>query len=365
MAQETRGIVLAAHGQPPTCERIIIQQPGPHEVGVRMIVSGLCHTDLAAVRDARVTPVLLGHEGAGVVEQVGRDVTHVHPGDHVVINWQPRCGQCRRCAAGREDLCENIQGTAAPRAFWRGQPLNLLLQAGTFSPYVVVPAQGAIPIRHDLPFEQAALLGCAVATGVGAALYTAHVQAGEGVVVLGVGGVGVNVIQGARLAHAHPIIAIDRDEQRLDLARACGATHIINTSAEDALRAVQDLTNGRGIEYVFEVVGVPDLMEQGIEMLARGGMLIMVGAAARDATMRFHPRRFMSQQQSIVGCIYGNIRPFRDVPLFADWAMSGTLRLDLFPLRTIRLEDAPAAFRETQTGGELRTIIRFEDIEDI
>ena len=200
--REVPAIVLAGHGCLPEYTRVQIDEPGPREVCVRMVASGICHTDLAAVRDARICPVLLGHEGAGIVEQVGAEVTHVCPGEHVVINWQPKCGQCRRCLAGRQDLCENIQGTGEPRVRWHGSPLAVLLQAGTFCPSVVVPAQGAIPIRADVPLELAALLGCAVATGVGAALFTARVQPVEDVVVIGTGGVGLNVVRGAALAQA-------------------------------------------------------------------------------------------------------------------------------------------------------------------
>jgi hypothetical protein len=150
---------------------------------------------------------------------------YVQPGDHVVINWQAKCGQCRRCVSGRPDLCEDIQATKGPRVFWRDTPIAVLLQSGTFCLYVVVPALGAVPIRRDLPLEHAALLGCAVATGVGAALFTAQVQPGEDVVVLGTGGVGLNIVQGARLANAHRIIAVDVDDDRLAIATACGATH--------------------------------------------------------------------------------------------------------------------------------------------
>ncbi len=164
---QTHGIVLAARGQLPIYESVQVQDPGPHEMQVRIIASDICHTDLAAVRDVRTSPVLLGHEGTGIVEQIGSEVTHVQPGDHVMINWQAKCGQCRRCVSGRPDLCEDIQATKGPRVFWRDTPIAVLLQSGTFCLYVVVPALGAVPIRRDLPLEHAALLGCAVATGVG------------------------------------------------------------------------------------------------------------------------------------------------------------------------------------------------------
>ncbi len=292
-------IVLTERGLPPTLETVTVDDPGPDEVRVRMVASGICHTDLAAVRDARTYPILLGHEGAGIVESSGTRVKHVQPGDHVVINWLAKCGQCRRCVTDRADLCEQILGTAAPRVRWRDAPLAVLLNAGTFCPLVVVPATGAVPIRRDIPLTTAALLGCAVATGVGAALYTAKVEPGTTVAVIGAGGVGLNVVQGARLAGAKVIVAIDVDEERLAMASSFGATHIFNNRRNSPVAHVHELTNGRGVEHVFEVVGKPNLMRQGIDMLARGGILTLVGAAARDASLQFQPRRFMSQQQTL------------------------------------------------------------------
>jgi len=354
-------IVLTERGRPPALEIVVLDAPGPGEVRVRMVASGVCHTDLAAVRDARTVPVLLGHEGAGVVDAIGAGVTHVQPGDHVVINWQPKCGRCRRCLAGRQDLCEDIRGTAAPRVFWRDQPLSVLLNAGTFCPLIVVPAAGAVRIRRDMPLDKAAILGCAVATGVGAALYTARVQPGEGVVVIGTGGVGLNVVQGARLANAYPIVAIDVDDERLRQAAVFGATHTVNSRERDAVAAVRELTNGRGVEHVFEVVGLPELMLQGIDMLARGGALTLVGAAARDATLPFHPRRFMSQQQTIQSSIYGNIRPALDLPLFADWYMDGRLYLDELTVEEIRLEDVLEVFAGHGPARATRPMVLFEE----
>jgi S-(hydroxymethyl)glutathione dehydrogenase/alcohol dehydrogenase len=355
---EYPAVVLEALGQLPRLETVTVHNPGPDEVAVRMAASGICHTDIGYMQYARACPVLLGHEGAGVVEQVGANVTHLQPGDHVVINWQVKCNRCRWCLSGRQDLCENVQGTAAPRFFWRDEPLNIMLNAGTFCPVAIVPAMGAIPIRRDMPLEKAALLGCAVATGVGAVLYTARVQPGENVVVIGAGGVGLNIIQGARLANAGFIIAIDLNDENLGRAASVfGATHTLNSRETDPAAAVREITGGRGVEHVFEVVGLPVLMQQGINMLARGGTLTLVGAAEREAQFSFHPRRFMSMQQTIKGCIYGSIRPAVDLPMFADWYMDGRLRLDDLHTATINLEDVPAVF--AGGSGGIRTIIRF------
>lgn len=359
-ALHTQAIVLPERGRPPALEEVLLDPPGAGEVRVRMAASGICHTDLAAVRDARACPVVLGHEGAGIVEEVGAQVENLHPGDRVVINWQAKCGTCRRCSAGRPDLCENILGTEAPRVFWRGQPLPVMLNAGTFCPQVVVPARGAIRVGNEIPLERAALLGCAVATGVGAALYTAGVQREEGVAVIGVGGVGLNVVQGARLAGARPIVAIDRSKERLRLARELGATHAVDARRTDPVREVQELTGGRGLEHAFEVVGEPKLMQQGLEMLCRGGTLTLIGAAARDVEWTFHPRRFMSQQKSIRGCIYGNIRPEVDLPKFAGWYLEGRLNLDALAGGRISLAEVPEIFAHPERQSGIRTLVTFE-----
>jgi len=218
-----------------------------------------------------------------------------------------------------------------------------------------------VPVRADLPFDKAALLGCGVATGVGAALYTAQVLPGQSAAVIGVGGVGLNIVQGARLAQAGLIIAVDVNETNLALARAYGATHTVNSRETDIVTAVKDLTGGRGVEHVFEVVGLPELMARALDMLARGGALTLVGAAARDATLAFHPRRFMSQQQTIQGCIYGSIRPAIDLPMFADWYMEGRLKLDELVTRTVRLEDVPAILAGRAPADGIRTVILFEE----
>lgn len=353
-------VVLGQLGALPALETVQVATPERGEVLVRMVASGICHTDISYMRDARVTPVVLGHEGAGIVEMVGEGVTHVQPGDHVVINWQAKCNRCRHCLMGRQDLCENIQATAAPRVFRDTTPLAVMLNAGTFCPLVVVPAGGAVPIRKDMPLTKAAMLGCAVATGVGAALYTAHVHSGDSVVVIGAGGIGLNIVQGARIANAGLIIVIDLNETRLELAHRYGATDTFLGSQADVVAAVKKLTGGRGVDHVFEAVGIPSLMLTGIDMLARGGSLILVGASARDAVLPFHPRRLMSQQQQIIGCIYGNIRPMIDLPLFADWYADGKLHLDELHTVSARLDQVPEVFATLEQDRGIRPIIEFE-----
>jgi S-(hydroxymethyl)glutathione dehydrogenase/alcohol dehydrogenase len=356
----TRAVILEKPGAVPTVEPVTVLPPGNNEVRVRMAASGICHTDLAYMRDAENCPVVLGHEGAGVVESVGVGVTRLRAGDRIVVNWLPKCGKCRRCLSGRAEFCEQSPGTSGPRVFHNGRPVNVMLRAGTFCPYVVVAEHGAVRITPHLDLADAALLGCAVATGIGAALYCARIEPGEAVAVLGAGGIGLNVVQGARLANAGAIIAVDIDDDRLEIARKLGATHIVNAQATSAVDRVMEVTLKRGVEHVVEAVGSPDLMLQGIDMLARGGILTLVGAAARPDTLPFHPRRFMSRQQSIRGCIYGNIRPDVDLPLFAEWCCSGKLTVRALRSAMVKLDDVPGLFNASSRRTGIRTLVAFQ-----
>jgi len=350
-------------GQPrtaPQIEEVIVSDPGPAEVRIRLAASGICHTDLSNVRDARYWPVLLGHEGAGVVESVGHGVTHVRPGDSVMISWRVACGHCAPCERGRPDRCENVVATAEPRLHrLTGEPLRVLLNAGTFCPYAVIPAEGAIPVSREIPLDRAALIGCGVATGVGAVLHTAAVQPGETCAIFGAGGVGLNVVQGARLAHAGMVIAVDRINTKLDLARQLGATHAVNADQNDPVKSVLELTGGRGVDHAFEVVGSPDTMTQALQTLAPGGTLTLIGAAPRDAKLTFEPRAFMSKQQTIQGCIYGSCRPPIDFPLFVDWYLSGQLNIDSLLTGTISLDELPDFFARQGPPEAIRTVVTF------
>lgn len=360
--EDQPALVLRALGAMPRIERVTISPPGRGEVLVRIKASGLCHTDLGYVHYARTTPVVLGHEGSGVVAALGDGVDHVAVGDPVAINWQAKCGTCRNCVSGRRQFCEGILGTSAPRIHSNGEPLAVMLNAGTFCPYVVVPASGAVPIRRGIPFEIAALLGCGVATGVGAALFSAKVQPGDDVVVIGCGGVGLNTVQGARLANARTIIAVDRDAEKLALAGRLGARVLVDSSSQSVHDAVTKATGGRGADHVFELVGRTDLMVEGLGLLARGGRLTLVGAAGREDEMTFKPRGFMSKQQTICGCIYGDVQPERDLPLLADWYADGRLELDALHTATIGLEELPALFEPGYRQTGIRTVVSLEGL---
>jgi S-(hydroxymethyl)glutathione dehydrogenase/alcohol dehydrogenase len=342
-----RGLVLDALGERPRLQELTVDPPGPGEVRVRMRSAGLCHTDVSQVRDARFTPILLGHEGAGEVESVGPGVGEVGPGDPVLVCWKVPCGRCRRCAAAQPHLCEDVVGLAEPRTFRDGEPIAPMLNAGCFADHVVLPAAAAIPIQADLPLEEAALVGCAVATGVGAALWTAGVEPGASVAVFGAGGVGLNVVAGARIAGAARIVAVDPDPSRLELARARGAT-----------QAVRPGEPFDPVDYAFEVVGDPAVMEQALAALAPAGELVLVGATARDAVMSFHPRVFLSRQQRITGCIYGSVAPRAHLPQLLAWCADGTVPLADLIGRRISLDELEEAFDEPANAG-VRTVIAF------
>lgn len=352
---EARALVLEQHGEPPRLVDVVVDPPGRGEVRVRMVAAGVCHTDLAAVRDARVVPIVLGHEGTGIVESVGEDVDGSLVGARVLLSWKTPCGSCRRCRQGRRQLCEAPRGTAAPRVHRDGEPLALLLDTGCFCTAVVVPFAAVTRVPEGLVDEQVALVGCAVATGVGAAWHTAAVKAGDFVAVWGVGGVGVNIVAGAALARARVIVAVDPEPGRQEAALARGAT--VACSPADALETIAEVTGGHGLDFAFEVVGRPETMATAIDALGVGGTLVLVGAAARDDELAFQPRRFMSRQQRIVGCIYGSIDPDVDLPDLLRRVGDGSLPLADLIGRRVTLEDLPAVFEAPGDGR--RVVVSF------
>lgn len=360
MPISTHALVLDRLNTHPEWQDVTIDEPGPDEVRVQLVASGVCHTDIIWMRDARELPVVLGHEGAGIVESVGSDVRRVKAGDHVIISWRAACGRCRSCQMGRQPLCESVLQTRERRVHRANdEPLYVLLNAGTFCPFAVIPETAAIRVPPELPLDKAALIGCGVATGVGAALNTAGVKPGESVTIFGTGGVGLNVVQGARLAGAAQIIALDLSDDKLLHARDFGATHTINPANREPFGAILELTGGRGVDHAFDVVGQPAVMEQALGALGQGGVLTLVGNAARDATLSFYPRALLAKQQSIRGCVYGSCRPPIDFPLYAEWYNNGALKLDQLLTNTIDPDALPAEFTRLAAPESIRTVVRF------
>ena len=367
----TRAAVLTAIGQPLEIrEDVEVESPRANEVKVRIGASGVCHSDLSAQNGTLMTPtpVVLGHEGAGVVEEVGEGVTTVKPGDHVVISWVPECGQCFYCQRNQGYLCEVSASTLASgglldgttRLTSNGAPLFQMVASGTFSEVAIVPEIGVVKIEDDIDMRVAALIGCGVLTGVGAAMNTADIKPGDTVAVLGCGGVGLNVIQGARIKGAGQIIAIDMNETKLGLAKQFGATTTVNASDKNAVSAVMELTAQRGADVAFEVIGLPATIEQAVRMSRRGGETVLVGVPRMDVMLEVPAMLgLIVQAKTIKGCWYGSANVQTDVPKLIALYRAGELKLDELISRTIPLENVNEAFAAMETGEVARSVIAF------
>jgi S-(hydroxymethyl)glutathione dehydrogenase/alcohol dehydrogenase len=362
-----RASVLFAQGQPLRVEELDLAPPREGEVRVRMVASGVCHSCLHAADGSWTgvpVPIVLGDEGAGVVEAVGPGVGEPQPGDHVVLSWAPTCGRCRYCVVGRPNLCARrrpgqgvlLDGTT--RLSLRGTPVYQYGHVGTYASRAVVHESSAIPIRRDVPLELAALIGCSVMTGVGAVLNTAAVPAGASMAVFGVGGVGLNVVQGGALAAAHPLVAVDVRTSKLDYARGLGATHAVDASREDPVTAVRALTGG-GADFTFVAVGDTRAVAQACEALGPGGTCILIGIPATGATVPLDVRPLVSGERTIRGSSYGSARTRVDLPRMVDLYLAGRLRLDQLVTRRYGLDQASDGFRDLAAGEVARGLIVF------
>ena len=341
--------------------------PRAGEVRVRIAAAGVCHSDLHVKRgewDA-AAPLVMGHEGSGVVTELGDGVTTLAVGDHVVLSWVPPCGECRYCRAGHEARCQKVATVVAPlgvlfdgtsRLSLDGEPLHHYLGVSSFAEEVVVPASGAVKVRDDAPLDVVAVVGCAVATGVGAVLNTAAVEPGSTVAVIGCGGVGLNVVQGARLAGAERIIAIDVRAEKTQMALQFGATDRIDASLGDAVAQLRELIPD-GVDYAFDAIGRTTTTEQSIQMLGLGGAAVIVGLPPTGARASFEPLVLAEADQRILGSNYGSVRPSIDVPALVDRYMDGQLKID--PLISGRrpLSEAAAALDDLEAGSVLRTLL--------
>jgi Zn-dependent alcohol dehydrogenase len=335
-----------------------------------MVASGVCHSDLSMQNGTMMAapPMVLGHEGAGIVEEIGEGVTTVKPGDRVVISWVPQCGECYFCTRGQGYLCERagvamasggmLDGTT--RFTSHGEPLRQMASSGTFSELSVVPEIGVVKIGEDVDMKIAALIGCGVLTGVGAAMNTADIKPGDTVAVIGCGGVGLNVIQGARIKGAGEIIAIDMMETKLQMAKQFGATQTVNASQGDPVSAVMAATGQRGADVAFEVIGLQATIDQAVTMTRRGGETVLVGVPKMDAmlnVMAFFGVILASK--TIKGCWYGSSNVHQDVPKLIELYKKGDLKLDELVSRTIQLDDVNKAFEAMGTGEVARSVIAY------
>lgn len=357
-----RGVIAREPGQPGVVEEFTIDAPGPGEALVRILASGVCHTDLSAKNGVFGTegfPFLLGHEGAGIVERVGEGVTNVAPGDHVILAWRAPCGSCRFCLVGQPHLCAASLNAEKRMRTLDGLTLTPILGIGTFCTHTLVHSKQCIPYDPALPAEQMSLIGCGVMTGVGAALYSAGVKPGTSVAVFGCGGVGDSIIMGARLAGATTIIGVDIDPRKLEWARQFGATHTVNPTEGDPVAAIKEITGGHGVNYSFEAVGRPDTTLQAIFSRDLAGTCVIVGVAGPSSTLEQIPLgKFFDLGGNLRISWYGDCLPTRDFPLLAEWYRQGQLDLDRVVTRVISLEEAEEGFHAMERGETLRSVIR-------
>lgn len=365
---QMKAAILTEANTPFKIETVELDEPKAGEVLIKITASGVCHSDwhVATGTTHHPMPVITGHEGAGVVTAVGEGVTRVVVGDHVTLSWAPDCGECFYCQNNQSNLCETytepiwagVQLDGTSRVSLNGEPVFIYCGLGTFAEYVLVPQQSCVPIRRDVPLEVASLVGCAVATGVGAAMYTANVRAGQSVVVYGAGGVGLNIIQGVKLCGADPIIAIDTNTKKMEIASEFGATHTI-MSDDKAVEAIRKLTGGRGADHVFESVGLTHLQEVALEATRPGGMLTLVGLSPMGSGTNLPGAVITRTEKTIRGSYYGTVNPRRDFPLFVDLYMSGKLKLDELVTRRYSLDQINEAYQDMLTGEVARGIIVF------
>ncbi len=346
-----------------------LDEPHAGEVRIKMGASGVCHSDLS-VQNGTIplpTPIVLGHEGAGTVEAVGEGVTDLAVGDNVVLSFVPQCGQCYQCQRGEGFLCEKSASAASggmldgtTRLTSGGSPLFQMAALGTFGTHAIVPAMSTVKIPNDVPLKVAALIGCGVLTGVGAALNTAEIREGDTVAVIGCGGVGLNVIQGARIAGAGEIIAIDMFESKLEMAKEFGATKLIKADEGDPVGEVM-ASNGRGADVAFEVIGLGSTMEQAINMVRMGGQAVFVGVPRMDVFLNLHAAfTWLYGAKTVKGCWYGSANVRTDVPKLLDLYQSGQLMLDELISREIDLHGVNDAFSAMGSGEVARSVIVYD-----
>jgi S-(hydroxymethyl)glutathione dehydrogenase / alcohol dehydrogenase len=361
-----KAAVFTEVGQPLQVEELQLESPKAGEVRIDIVGCGVCHSDLHIIDGdwTHRTPIVLGHEGAGVVSEVGPGVESLAVGDHVIASWMPACGRCRQCAVGRPWLCEAATEAIGTDTMFDGttrlsradgETVYQYLSAGMFAEQAVIPAGGAIKIRPDAPLEKVCIIGCAVATGFGAVVNTAHMAWGSRVAVIGLGAVGLSVIQGANSTAAARIIAVDKDPAKLDIALRFGATDVVDASALDAAEAVKDLCGG--VDYAFECVGLAVTCEQAVNMLDLHGTAVIVGQPKEGTRPTYDGLWLSCLEYSIVGCNYGSVRPQVDFPKLVDLYMAGKLAIDELITGHRPLAEANEAFEDLAAGRALRTVL--------
>jgi Zn-dependent alcohol dehydrogenase len=357
-----RAAICREHGQPLAIEEVTLDPPGPGQIAVRLAACAICHSDLAYVAGAwgGTLPAVYGHEAAGHVSATGPGISGYAPGDPVLVTLVTSCGACPACTGGAPTSCAHAwDARPSPLRDSAGAPVTQAMNTGAFAEAVVVDASQCVPLPDDLPLDQAALLACGVITGVGAVFNTAKMRPGAKVAVIGAGGIGLNVIQGAALAGAARIVAIDLSEAKLADARLFGASDglIAGPDAPDRLRAI---LGGAGADYVFVAIGSPQAMEQGLEMLGAGGSLVLVGMTALDQRVAFDPCTLVAMNQRILGARMGETVLARDIPWLIDRWREGRLKLAELITARYPLDAINAAMEATRSGSARRNVIVFD-----
>jgi S-(hydroxymethyl)glutathione dehydrogenase/alcohol dehydrogenase len=361
--------ILWEQGKPLVVEKAELEGPRAGEVLVEVKSAGVCHSDLHPARgDWPVrTPLVLGHEGAGIVREVGPGVTKLRAGDHVVFCWLQACGACPPCVEGHPVLCDRLLKTTyrnllpAGGTRLRAREKDVAHFNGTacFADFAVVAEEGAIPVSSGVSFEVLATLGCAVVTGVGAITNAARAKTGSSAVVIGAGGVGLNVLQGAALAGCQPIIAMDLRPSALALAREFGATHTIEASAGNVAEALRDLTNGRGADYVFDTVGTQTTIKLALESARKGGTVIVTGLSRADTVASIPAFLFVMQEKKLIGSLYGSGQPAKDIPQLVNLYQRGQLKLQELVKRSYALSEVNLALDQLASGADARGILKW------
>jgi S-(hydroxymethyl)glutathione dehydrogenase / alcohol dehydrogenase len=364
-----RAAVLYDIDTPLKIVELDIEPPRADEIEVAIAATGICHSDLSAQRGIVdiPRPVVLGHEGAGTVTRTGANVTNVSPGDRVVLSWVASCGTCYWCSRGEVHLCQTGQAAADAgrqldgtlRFHVDGSGVHQMSALGTFAERIVVPARTAVPIPDHLPLELAALIGCGVLTGIGAATRTASIRTGDTVLVIGCGGVGLNTIQGAALVGATTIVAVDLSKEKLDLAKQFGATHVVDGRTDDPVDVVRALTGGRGADVAFEVIGLEATIAQAVRATRRGGETILVGIPDRNTRISTKALPLVYGAKTIRGSWYGSSHPVEDVRRLIELHDAGRIQLKPLIGRTLSLDEINDGIADLEGGSVARSVIQF------